>query len=353
MPYSRSLPPDEAASQVLADLYEGCGFRRYKMSKFEEYSLYSDNKSFLQSEHILTFYDGGKLMALKPDVTLSIAKNADISDVRKQKLYYIENVYRERADEGEFSEIMQIGLESLGAIDLYRVCETVALAERSLELLGDYALVVSHMGILSSVLDGCTEAARCRIIRCFSSKASYDLPRLCEKYGVGEDAAGVLSALSGIGGQPEKTFEKARAILADYPDALTALDELQAVCSAVGGRLTVDFSALNDESYYNGIIMRGYLNGAPRAVLSGGRYDRLMERLGKTCGAIGFAVYLGELERYGKPAERCDADVLILYTEDTPAAKVLEAVGKYQAEGRRVRAERSAEGFEYGEIIRL
>ena len=67
----------ERAMYNLRNLYESYGYSQYKMSKFEEYDLYVRNKSFLVSDHIITFTDtDGKLMALKPDVTLSIIKNS-------------------------------------------------------------------------------------------------------------------------------------------------------------------------------------------------------------------------------------------------------------------------------------
>ena len=76
------LKNDERVILRLRALYDRFGYDRYKMSKFEEYDLYVRNKSFLLSDHIITFTDtSGKLMALKPDVTLSIVKNTkDVSD---------------------------------------------------------------------------------------------------------------------------------------------------------------------------------------------------------------------------------------------------------------------------------
>ena len=72
----KSLKKDEQAVLLLRKLYQSYGYQPYKMSRFEEYDLYAKNKSFLVSENILTFTDtNGKLMALKPDVTLSIIKN--------------------------------------------------------------------------------------------------------------------------------------------------------------------------------------------------------------------------------------------------------------------------------------
>ncbi|MBR4953790.1 MAG: ATP phosphoribosyltransferase regulatory subunit, partial [Oscillospiraceae bacterium] len=62
---------------ALRSLYNSYGYSRYKMSKFEEYDLYAHNKDFLISDSVITFTDtNGKLMALKPDVTLSIVKNS-------------------------------------------------------------------------------------------------------------------------------------------------------------------------------------------------------------------------------------------------------------------------------------
>ena len=41
----------------LRELYEASGYRRYRMSKFEEYDLYARNKDLLVSEGMITFTD--------------------------------------------------------------------------------------------------------------------------------------------------------------------------------------------------------------------------------------------------------------------------------------------------------
>ena len=67
---------EEKVTFALRDLFSSYGYSRYKMSRFEEYDLYVRNKDFLISDSVITFTDtNGKLMALKPDVTLSIIKN--------------------------------------------------------------------------------------------------------------------------------------------------------------------------------------------------------------------------------------------------------------------------------------
>ena len=136
-------------------MYSKHGYMKYRMSKFEEYDLYVRNKDFLVSENIITFTDiDGKLMALKPDVTLSIIKNSREDAGTVQKMYYNENVYRASTETRAFKEIMQTGLEAIGDIDDYCICEVVSLAAKSLNAISDsFVLDISHMGVISAVLE--------------------------------------------------------------------------------------------------------------------------------------------------------------------------------------------------------
>ena len=142
------LQPKERASFALRALYEAAGCRKYHMGRFEEYGLYQENRSFLSSEQVITFTDlDGRLLALKPDVTLSIAKTAQPAPGETLKYYYHENVYRPSAESHTFKEISQMGLELLGEVKEPEVRQTVFLAARSLEQMGQpWVLEISHMG---------------------------------------------------------------------------------------------------------------------------------------------------------------------------------------------------------------
>ena len=79
---------------------------------------------------------------------------------------------------------------------------------------------------------------------------------------------------------------------------------MQALQNALGedGRGTLlDLSMADEMEYYNGLVFTGYVAGVPRAVLKGGRYDYLMQRFTPGANAIGFAMYLDELERLAAP----------------------------------------------------
>ena len=106
-------------------------------------------------ENIITFTGSdGKLMALKPDVTLSIVKNAAATGREQEKVFYLENVYRKPKNTSDFKEIMQLGLECIGDIGLYQMGEVISLAAQSLSVIDkDYILDISHMGFISALAD--------------------------------------------------------------------------------------------------------------------------------------------------------------------------------------------------------
>ena len=149
-----TLKSEERAVFALGSLYRKFGYSRYKMSKFEEYDLYVRNKDFLVSDSVITFTDtDGKLLALKPDVTLSIIKNSKIEG-GCQKVYYNENVYRISDSTHSYKEIMQVGLECIGEVDMYHVGEVLSLACESLKTISDECVLdVSSIDIVSSLID--------------------------------------------------------------------------------------------------------------------------------------------------------------------------------------------------------
>ena len=174
-----NLQPKERASFALRALYEAAGCRKYHMGRFEEYGLYQENRSFLSSEQVITFTDlDGRLLALKPDVTLSIAKTAQPAPGETLRYYYHENVYRPSAESHTFKEISQMGLEMLGAVGEAQVQQAVCLAAQSLAALGaEWVLEVSHMGYLFGLFDalGVPDAARAKLLEKLREKNAHEL----------------------------------------------------------------------------------------------------------------------------------------------------------------------------------
>lgn len=306
--------PEEQVMFSLRDLYQRYGYTQFKMSKFEPYDLYMRNKEFLVSEGVITFTDtDGTLMALKPDVTLSIVKN--YRNAPLQKVCYSENVYRIAGASKSYREIMQTGLECMGEVGTYEISEVILLALRSLQTVTPkFMLDLSHMDILDDILaatdltNAQAEDARGLI----ADKNEDALIALCSS--LPNSQTETLIRLLRISG----TMEEAIPVLEQLTNspAITDLKQLSAVLSQQGfaQRVCLDFSIISDRHYYNGFVFRGYAEGIPESILSGGQYDLLMKKMGKKAKGIGFAVYLDQLELLHHRSKSYDIDTVLLYT---------------------------------------
>ncbi len=349
MNYSSVLKNEERAVFELRSLYSKYGYLPYKMSKFEEYDLYVKNKDFLVSDSVITFNDtNGKLLALKPDVTLSIVKNSLDEQGCKQKLFYNENVYRISGSTHAYKEIMQAGLECLGDVDLYDITEVVLLALESLKKIGKrYVLDLSHVGVISSVLDDASddEDFKRMIMHAFGEKNRHEIKKLCEEYEIDKTAAKTLESFVGIYGKPQTVLEKLTntVLPTKAQEAVSVLAQIWAVVSKTefADCINYDFSIVNDMNYYNGIVFTGFVEGIPESVLSGGQYDKLMKKMGKKSRAIGFAVYLDLLEQLMDGGSEYDVDVLVLYDATTSVQALFEKVKELTDEGKSVSAQKA------------
>ena len=231
------LQPKERASFALRALYEAAGCRKYHMGRFEEYGLYQENRSFLSSEQVITFTDlDGRLLALKPDVTLSIAKTAQPAPGETLKYYYHENVYRPSAESHTFKEISQMGLELLGEVKEPEVRQTVCLAARSLEQMGQpWVLEISHMGFVTGLFDavGAQEAVRPRLLTCIRDKNVHELRKAAEAAGLSRQGTDALCRLGTLAG-PWQEVLAAAEVLARTP--------IIARCNKDNGDVTINAS---------------------------------------------------------------------------------------------------------------
>lgn len=350
------LKYDEATAFSLRSLYRRFGYSQYKMSKFEEYDLYAKNKDFLKSDGVITFNDtSGKLLALKPDVTLSIINNSGLDSDTVLKLYYDEHVYRISKSSKTYKEIMQTGLECMGNIGTYEVCEVLMLAQMSLATISDeYILELSHIGVCEKIIGRIVqnEALKKKIMTCISSKNACELDKLCDEYEINEQGRQTL-----------------HVFVSSYPDSSSALSALGTICETEGERedyeqlvyvcsllddkhLSVDFSVSNDMSYYSGVVFKGYIKGVPTGVLSGGQYDKLMRKMGRASRAVGFAVYLDELERMELKEKKYDVDTLLIRSDDNAAT--LRTARELSEDGRTVLVcDKIPEGLKYRMIMKM
>lgn len=356
-----NLKYDEQAVFLLRSLYSKYGYKQYKMRKFEEYDLYVRNKDFLISDSVITFTDtNGKLMALKPDVTLSIVKNTKDSDGSVQKVYYDENVYRVSKGTHSYKEIKQAGLECIGDVDTYCVCEVLSLAVKSLMTISESCVVdVSDLAILFALYDyiGLSYETRKRMTSLISDKNTHEMKRLCEAMSVSAESTALLEELISYNGTPDEILPRLEA-MAERIGAQAEFSEFESVVLSLDeelqSKLRIDFSVVSDINYYNGIVFKGFIDKIPDSVLSGGRYDSLMQSMSRKSKAIGFAVYIDMLERFNIKEREFDYAAVLLYSENDSISTVKNAAQRLINEyGCVFTAKKLPEKATYGKLFEL
>lgn len=356
-----NLKYDEQAVFLLRSLYSKYGYKQYKMRKFEEYDLYVRNKDFLISDSVITFTDtNGKLMALKPDVTLSIVKNTKDSDGSVQKVYYDENVYRVSKGTHSYKEIKQAGLECIGDVDTYCVCEVLSLAVKSLMTISESCVVdVSDLAILFALYDyiGLSYEARKRMTSLISDKNTHEMKRLCEDMSVSAESTALLEELISYNGTPDEILPRLKA-MTERIGAQAEFSEFESVVSSLDeelqSKLRIDFSVVSDINYYNGIVFKGFIDKIPDSVLSGGRYDSLMQSMSRKSKAIGFAVYIDMLERFNVKEREFDYAAVLLYSENDSISTVKDTAQRLINEyGCVFTAKKLPEKATYGKLFEL
>ncbi len=340
----------------LDELYEQYGYRKFRMSKFEPYDLYAENRDFLKSSQIITFTDlDGSLLALKPDITISIVK---ANPGKGEKVYYRETVYRPK--DRHYREISQAGVECLGRIDAYKEAELIALAAKSLELYGHrFVIRVSDAAFLKEFFHagGFSPEEEASVLSCFSSRNAKELDVFLEARQVDADVSGRLRSLMELY-MPFREGVDAAERLALSDEGRRMAGHLRSLCGILDNFsvlpfVTLDFSLATSMDYYNGIIFQGAVEGIPFPVLSGGRYDKLPEKMGKSLEAIGFALYLDHLENYLESPKHYDVDCLLVYKDGDSPELIAKAVEGIVSQGKKVCAVSSGGDIRAKDIITL
>ena len=247
---------------------------------------------------------------------------------------------------------MQTGLECIGELDLYHIYEVIALAVESLRTIHpDYVLDVSHMGLVSGFMEaaGVTEAEYPEVMTAVRAKNLAGLEDFCRRRGLSGTVQALLERLVTTYGTMEAVLEELAPLCVGGKKTREAWEELNSLCgllkaNGLAERVYLDFSVEGDMGYYSGIVFRGFLKNLSAGVLSGGQYDKMVEKMGKPCGAMGFAIYLNELERLGPAQPPFDAEVLVLYDEATDLKDLTARLAALAGQGKRVLARRQAGG---------
>ena len=344
--YIKNMSKKDLVLLDIRKMYDLYGYKRISLPSFEEYDLYNENKDFIDRNILTVMSPNGKLLALRPDITLSVAKKiSKEQSLKYSKIYYQENTYNLTKYTG-YEEDEQLGIELIGKESVFLDFEIVDLAVKSLDIINEKSLIVlSHAGFISSIFDNLNLEYEVKeeIFDCINKKNSHDIKKILEnnKF-ISENVKELIYKIPELSGDLDDiTKELSKYGINDnIKKILLELKQLNNLLLKFHKRskIVFDFSVIKNLNYYNGIILQGYIEGFPNVILTGGRYDRLFEKFGVDTGAVGFAILTDSLKGYYKDEDKNDFEILIAY-DDSNFEKLVEFVNDFQEKGLRVRTE--------------
>jgi len=344
--YIKNMSKKDLVLLDIRKMYDLYGYKRISLPSFEEYDLYNENKDFIDRNILTVMSPNGKLLALRPDITLSVAKKiSKDQSLKYSKIYYQENTYNLTKYTG-YEEDEQLGIELIGKESVFLDFEIVDLAVKSLDIINEKSLIVlSHAGFISSIFDNLNLEYEVKeeIFDCINKKNSHDIKKILEnnKF-ISENVKELIYKIPELSGDLDNiTKELSKYGINDnIKKILLELKQLNNLLLKFHKRskIVFDFSVIKNLNYYNGIILQGYIEGFSNVILTGGRYDRLFEKFGVDTGAVGFAILTDSLKGYYKDEDKNDFEILIAY-DDSNFEKLVEFVNDFQEKGLRVRTE--------------
>ena len=329
----QNLNKKEKFIYKLRNLLEDYGYKNISVNLLEDYESYKGSH-LIKDENILKLiHPNGKLYALRPDMTIPIAKRFALEGKKEElshKVYYNDSVFRiEQKSFNSLSEMQQIGVEALGVKDKIIDFEILTLAKEILSEINDtYHIDLSHSGILDKLfnLGTFTKEEKEIILAHISKREKSDLEKFLGKNDSKVEVKESLVKLLSLNGSYEKVMEefKKDKFLNTFEDIIEDLSEFKDYLDVYGIKVDLDFSLSSNLKYYTGIIFKGYVPNIAEAVLTGGRYDKLSKTFGKDMGAIGFGVNLTEILQGFEEGNRPRGAIVFYEDQDKALIEVIK-----------------------------
>ncbi len=324
------------------------GYEEIETPSYEYYDVFQSGVGSYMQESMIKFVDSkGRILVLRPDITVPIARVAATKlGNGVKRLFYIQNSFAAAAPAiGKAGEFTQAGVELIGDKRYQADAEVISLAIRSLKTAGlaDFTIDIGQVSFFKSLINGLDlSSSDTDILRhAVDSKDIQAINAVTGRLKISGRLKEQILELPGLFGGNE-VFDKALQ-LSDNDGCRKAVENLRNVYDllselGIADYLMIDFGILHDIAYYSGIIFRGITPGIGFPVVSGGRYDELLQRFGRPSPATGFALGIKRvmiaMERQGL-LNGSYKTFAVISCDMEAAGKAAEYAGKLREEGKR------------------
>lgn len=314
--------------QKLKKRFRSYGFQQIHTPAFEEYDLYFNmNGTINHDEMIKTIDNRGKVLVLRPDITIPItqkiaSKNKTLDE--EYRYFYVLDVFRQTFDDQTRKERTQAGVEYFGNPSPEADAEVVALSIHSLKDLGlnHFKIEIGHAGFFKELVKELRLSKQDlnELKRIIQAKNIPEIEPFLDSFSIDHSLKKAVQEIPLLYGNPEEVLSRAETIVYNeqMKHALTTLREIHQILDDynVTNHIVIDLGLINHMDYYSGVTFQGFIENIGKPVLMGGRYDQLANQFSANIPAIGFAFEIETLlETYSdsSSAEGHPNDFIIFY----------------------------------------
>lgn len=293
---------------IAMSVFDGWSYEEITTPSVDYYSLFEFGMGHMEARRAFRFTDtDGRMLALRPDVTSSVARAAATLLARRERplrLCYAGQVFRQQpASHAPWRrESEQLGCEhvgsELGGADLEVLAIVVEVLKR-LGLAARFSITLNDVGVFNGVAERLALGAgeRDRMRRLIDVRDAAELQRLLAQHARAEEACS-FARLAELPGKSEVLADAVRLIKNPRSaEALARLGQLWDTAGALGltDQLEIDLGDLSGLDYYTGLTFKIYVEGVGSRAGGGGRYDNLTANFGRAEPAVGFVLDLDAL----------------------------------------------------------
>lgn len=299
--YPEQATAIEALRRELLDLYQSWGYDLVlpPLLEYLESLNTGMGKDFKLQTLKVTDQLSGRQMGLRADITPQVAR-IDAHGLKREgptRLCYAGSVLHAKPNLSGSRSLIQVGVELFGHANTDSDAEVIELMLRTLQAAGctSITLDLGHVGICQSLLEKSelSEEQASRLFDIYQRKASVELGDFLEAHIHNQELSNILQKLPKLSGDAE-CLEEARQLLRAYPEAITAVNELEDIAQQTeaafpGINIYYDLSELRGYRYHTGVVFAAYTASHGQAIAKGGRYDDVGEKFGRSRPATGFS----------------------------------------------------------------
>lgn len=286
----------------LEKTFESFGYDEVITPTVEYYKTFSIDDKCMDEEKIYKFFESsGRILALRPDMTLPIARvvSTKMKEVETPiRLRYTSNIFRvNRKFGGKKNEYTDLGVELIGVPELDGDIEALTMALEGFKKLNisNFKLEIGNIKFFNEIFNKSKikEDEKEKLAELIEEKSLIELEKFLNSLEIEESKRKFLKRLPWLFGNEDILnndieFKDDK----DVMDAIIYLKKINKILKELGyeENITFDLGMVPGVNYYTGIIFKGYIEGARAPVLSGGRYDNLIKSFGRDLPAVGFSI---------------------------------------------------------------